>query len=78
MLNQCLQDARIMEQTVSEDSYKEILKDFNKLYKWSQCWKADFNIKKCHILEMEASDRRPTWEHKIGKEITDKAKEEKT
>ena len=37
----------------------------------------EFNAKKCHELEMGKTAMRPSWTHKLGKNIISITKEEK-
>ena len=55
----------------------EMQRDRDKIYEWSQKWKLDFNAKKCHVLEIGKSLRRPVWEYKMGEEVIMKRREEK-
>ena len=41
-------------------------------------WKLEFDAKKCHIMEMGKSKRRPVWNYKMGEEQILKTEEEKT
>ena len=39
-------------------------------------WKRDFNVKKCHVMELGKS-KRPKWSYKMRQEVILKTKEEK-
>ena len=54
-------------------SYKET----DKINEWSKRWKLDFNAKKCHVMELGKSKRRPKWNYKMGQQEILKTKEEK-
>ena len=70
-------DAKIMKHIKSFESCRELQEDLDRLHVWSQTWKMEFNAKKCHVLEMGVSDKRPNWTYKIGNEAINKKKEEK-
>ena len=70
-------DAKIMRHIKSIESCRELQEDLDKLHVWSQTWKMEFNAKKCHVLEMGVSDKRPNWTYKIGNEVISKKREEK-
>ncbi|MPC13151.1 hypothetical protein E2C01_005872 [Portunus trituberculatus] len=55
----------------------ELQKDTDKIWEWSQKWKLEFKTRKCHVMEMGKSNRRPMWVYKIGEEIIMKKGEEK-
>ena len=59
----------------TQDDCLELQKDLDKIYEWSQMWKLEFNTKKCHVLEMGKSARRPAWNYKMGEEVITKRKE---
>ncbi len=35
----------------------------------------EFNVKKCHVLEMGNSEKKPSWKYKMGGEETMKVQE---
>ena len=51
--------------------------DINKIYEWSRKWKLEFNAKKCHVMELRKSKRRPVWNYLMDKEQIMKTKEER-
>ena len=70
-------DAKIMKRIESEESCAQLQEDLNKIYEWSQCWEMEFNAKKCHVVEMGKSIRRPTGTYTMGEDLMQKATEEK-
>ena len=56
---------------------EELQRDIDKIYKWSQRWKLEFNTKKRHTMEMGRSKNKPTWEYKMGGVNILKSKEER-
>ena len=52
-------DAKSIKRIVNEDSCRELQRDLEILQYWSQTWKMDFNAKRCGVLEMGNSGRRP-------------------
>ncbi len=44
-------------------------KDLDVLHEWSRTWDMEFNAKKCHVLKMGKSERRPEWIYKMGEEV---------
>ena len=59
------------------DDCRELQGDINKFDEWSKRWKLDFNTKKCHVMELGKSKRRPKWSYKMGQEEILTTKEEK-
>ncbi len=54
----------------SEDC--EILQDLNKIGDWSKKWEMEFNVKKCHVMEVGKSEKTSSWTYKMGdKEINE-------
>ncbi len=76
-INMFADDAKLLRVIRTKDDCIELQKDIDKIYKWSQTWKLEFNAKKCHVLEMGRSSRRITWNYKMGEEVITKKKEEK-
>ena len=68
-------DAEILRVIRSHDDCMDMQRDIDKIYEWRQKWKLDFNAKKCHVLEMGKSLRRPVWEYKMGEEMITKRRE---
>ncbi len=69
-------DAKLMREIKSQRDCEELQNDVDKIFKWSKTWEMEFNIKKCHVLEMGVSKIRPTWIYKLGND-TIKNKEKK-
>lgn len=69
--------AKLLRVIRKQDDCMELQRDINKNYDWSQGWKSEFNAKKCHVLEMGKSSRRPTYNCKMGQELIMKRKKEK-
>ena len=76
-MNMFADDAKIMKCIKDKSSCEELQQDMDKLYDWSQKWKMEFNAKKCHVLEIGKSDRRPNWQYKMGNGNISKASQEK-
>ncbi len=53
-------DAKIMKKIKDTWSLEGLQKDLNKIYKWSQEWEMEFNAKKCKVVEMDRSKRKPS------------------
>lgn len=70
-------DAKIMRKIRNIKDCEELQSDLDRIYKWSRVWEMDFNAKKCRVLEMGKSERRPTWNYKLGSEVVLKGNEEK-
>ena len=56
----------------------ESYKVTDKIDEWSKRWKLEFNTKKCHVMELGTSNRRPKWSYKMRQEEIARTKEEKT
>ena len=76
-INMFADDAKLLKVIKSQRDCEELQKDIDKIYEWSLKWKLEFNAKKCHVMELGKSRRRPIWEYKMGKEVIKKSKEEK-
>lgn len=70
-------DAKVMKRIENEQSCEELQEDLSKIYRWSQEWEMEFNAKKCKVLEMGKSKRRPSGNYNMGGEALHKAHEEK-
>ncbi|MCP3680120.1 MAG: reverse transcriptase family protein, partial [Gammaproteobacteria bacterium] len=70
-------DAKIMKKIEDTGSQEGLQKDLNKIYKWSREWEMEFNAKKCKVLEMGKSRRRPKGKYSMGGEVLQEATEEK-
>ncbi len=40
----------------------------NKIWDWSKKWEMEYNVEKCHVMEMGTSEKRPSWKYKMGGE----------
>ena len=76
-LNLFADDAKLMKVITNQGDCEELQRDIDKIYEWSKRWKLEFNTKKCHVMEMGKSKRRPSWEYKMGGVTILKSKEEK-
>ena len=76
-INLFADDAKLLKIIKSQDDCKVLQADIDKIHDWSIRWKLEFNAKKCHVLEMGKSIRRPSWNYRIGEEMITKSKEEK-
>ena len=45
-------DAKLLRKIGNHKDCEELLNDLNKIYEWSKTWEMEFNVKKCHVLEM--------------------------
>ena len=70
-------DAKLLKVIKSQEDCRELQKDIDKIHAWSLRWKLKFNVKKCHILEIGRSKKRPTWNYTMGDKVMEKRKEEK-
>ena len=52
--------AKLMKVIHCPDDCMELERDLDKMYEWCVKWKLEFNAKKCHVLEMGKSKRRPS------------------
>ncbi len=76
-INMFADDAKLMKVIKNQEDCEELQRDIDRIYEWSKRWKLEFNIKKCHVMEMGRSKRRPSWEYKMGGITIPKSKEEK-
>ena len=70
-------DAKLMRIIKNTIDCRELQGDIDKIDEWSKTWKLESNVKKCHVMEIGKSKRRPKWSYKIRKEEIPKTKEEK-
>ena len=61
----------------SKEDCLELQRDIDKIWEWSKKWKLEFNAKKCHVMEIGRSNRRPTLDYKMGKDVVMKSREER-
>ena len=52
-------NAKLMKVVKNLDDCWELERDIDKIYEWSNRWNVDFNAKKCHVMEVGKSIRRP-------------------
>ena len=76
-INLFADDAKIMREIKSLDDCLELQRDIDKIWEWSKKWKMEFNAKKCHVMEMGKSCRRPTWRYKMGEVEIKRSEDEK-
>ncbi len=62
---------------VSREDCKMLQQDLNRIWGQSKKWEKDFNVKKCHVMELGKSRRKPSWTYKMGNEEITKVPEEK-
>ena len=77
-INMFADDAKIQRRVKNAGSCKALQEDINKIKIWSEKWKMDFNVDKCHVVRFGESKYRPIWEYKLGDEtipVTDKEKD---
>ena len=70
-------DAKLLKRVKTNKDCEILQNDLNKIYKWSKKWEMEFNVKKCHVMEMGKSEKRPNWKYKMGSENIVKVHEEK-
>ena len=76
-MNLFADDAKISREIENQNDCKKLQKDLDRIYEWSLKWKLEFNAKKCHVMEIGKSKRRPSGDYKLGEVIIKKSKEEK-
>ena len=76
-INLFADDAKLLRVIESQNDCQQLQRDINRIYEWSLRWKLEFNTKKCHVMEIGKSKRRPIWDYKLGEDIIMKSKEEK-
>ena len=76
-INMFADDAKLLKVIKSQKDCQDLQKDIDKIHEWSLKWKLEFNAKKCHVMEIGKSKRRPIWEYKMGDKVITKSKEEK-
>ena len=70
-------DTKILRRIHSKEDQVILQQDLEKVWKWSQTWEMEFNIKKCSVMEMGRSSRRLSTNYKLGNTVISKRKEEK-
>ncbi len=75
--NMFADDAKLVRKVVDNNCCKMLQDDINKLYEWSQVWKMEFNIDKCHVMEMGEGQGRPHGEYSMGGIRLQKSESEK-
>ena len=76
-LNMFADDAKIQRKIQNENSCKELQEDINKIKAWSEKWKIEFNVDKCHVVRFGVSKKRPIWQYKLGDEKIPSSEKEK-
>ena len=76
-INLFADDAKMFRVIESQDDCQQLQMDINKIYDWSLRWKLEFNAKKCHVMEIGKSKRRPRWDYKMEEVVIKKSNEEK-
>ena len=76
-INMFADDAKVQRKIVNDNSCMELQEDINKIKAWSEKWKMEFNVDKCHVVRFGESSRRPVWEYKLGEEKITSADKEK-
>ena len=70
-------DAKLLRKIEKTKDCESLQEDLNKILEWSIKWEMEFNVNKCHVMEMGISEKRPTWKYKMGEEELKKVHEEK-
>ena len=65
-MNLFTDDAKLMRVVKNTDDCRELQSDIDEINKRSTRWKLAFNAKKCHVMELGKSKRRPKWSYKMG------------
>ena len=76
-INMFADDAKIQRRIRNENSCKQLQEDINKIKTWSEKWKMEFNVDKCHVVRFGISSKRPVWQYKLGDETIPSADKEK-
>ena len=76
-INMFADDAKIQRRVKNISSCEELQEDINKIQMWSEKWKMDFNVEKCHVVRFGTSKKRPMWQYKLGDEVIPTANKEK-
>ncbi len=76
-MNLFADDAKLLKIINNKEDCLALQRDIDKIWEWSKKWKLEFNAKKCHVMEMGKSKRRPTFDYKMGRETIVKRREER-
>ena len=76
-INMFADDAKIQRRIKNTSSCEELQEDINKIKTWSEKWKMDFNVEKCHVVRFGESKKRPIWQYKLGNEVIPTADKER-
>ena len=76
-MNLFADDAKLLKIINNKEDCLALQRDIDKIWEWSKKWKLEFNAKKCHVMEMGKSKRRPTFDYKMGRETILKSREER-
>ncbi len=70
-------DAKLLNKISTHKDCEELQHDLNKIYEWSKRWEIQFNVHKCHVMEVGKSAMRPKWTYRLGNNIISSGTEEK-
>lgn len=65
-INLFADDAKLQKHIRNKEDCEILQEDLYKIWKWSMDWEMEFNVKKCHVMEMGKSETRPIWIYKMG------------
>ncbi|MPC84487.1 hypothetical protein E2C01_079226 [Portunus trituberculatus] len=70
-------NAKLLRVIKTQEDCLLLEEDIHKIYEWRKNWKLEFHAKKCHVIEVRKSKRRPVWNYLMREEQIMKTKEEK-
>ena len=70
-------DAKLLRKIEKLNDCEALQEDLNRIMEWSRKWEMEFNVNKCHVMEIGISEARPTWKYTMGMEEIKKVHEEK-
>ena len=76
-MNMFADDAKIHRTVKKEGCCKKLQDDLDKLHDWSEKWQVEFNADKCHVINFGKSDKRPSYEYKLGSKILKESEKER-
>ena len=62
-------DVKIMKRIERREDCMMLQDDLNKIFEWSQCWKIEFNTRKCKVLRIGKCTKRIKAEYKMGNAV---------
>ena len=65
-INMFADDAKIMRRVTTIEDCRKLQEDLDKIHEWSAKWMMEFNVDKCHVLEMGRSIHRPHAKYCLG------------